>query len=107
MGQKFSKDKLPLYTVIFEQFPLAIKEIAKCSLAGHKKYPEDTDWSNFRRVKNAVSEYRNAAIRHIMEKGINKDMEEYHPVLHEAQAIWNLLAALEIELESKERQNGN
>lgn len=100
-GQKFSEGKLACYTVLFEQFPLAIKEVIKCSQAGHNKYPEDKDWSNFRRVENPVFQYRNAAIRHLFEKGINKDMLEYGEVLHEAQVIWNLLAALQIELENK------
>lgn len=43
IGQKFSQDKLPIHTVVFEQFPNAIKEVVKCSLAGHKKYPNDVD----------------------------------------------------------------
>ena len=40
-GQKFSQDKIPAYTVIFQQFPKAIQEVIKCSQAGHKKYPDD------------------------------------------------------------------
>lgn len=98
-GQKFSQNKLPLHKVIFEQFPLALQEVCKCSEAGHKKYPNDVDWMNFKRVENPVFQYRNAAIRHLMEKGVNQDMLEYGNITHEAQAIWNLLAALEIELE--------
>ncbi len=27
IGQKFSQDKLPIHTVVFEQFPNAIKEV--------------------------------------------------------------------------------
>jgi hypothetical protein len=100
-GQKFSDDKIPLFTVIFKQFPNAIREVAKCSQAGHKKYPADTDWMNFKRVENAKESYRNAAIRHLMESGVNQDMKEYGEILHEAQAIWNLLAALELSLEDK------
>lgn len=99
-GQKFSDDKLPLYTVIFKQFPLALQEVAKCSQAGHKKYPNDTDWMNFKRVGDAENQYLNAAIRHLMEEGINQDMLEYGEILHEAQCIWNLLCSLQIKLEN-------
>lgn len=101
-GQKFSEGKLAFYTVMFEQFPNALKEVVKCSQAGHSKYPSDVDWKNFKRVGNPIFQYRNAAIRHLFEKGINQDMLEYGNILHEAQAIWNLLAALEIELQQKQ-----
>lgn len=100
-GQKFSQNKIPAYTVIFQQFPNAIQEVIKCSQAGHKKYPDDIDWKNFERVKNAENEYLNAAIRHLFEEGINQDMIEFGNVLHEAQVIWNLLARLEIKLKNK------
>ena len=47
-GIKNDKGKLPYYTVLFKQFPLAIKEVIKCSSAGHNKYKEtDLDWQNF------------------------------------------------------------
>lgn len=100
IGQKFSQDKLPIYTVVFEQFPNAIKEVVKCSLAGHKKYPNDIDWRNFERVPDAQNQYLNAALRHMFETGINQDMIEYENILHEAQVIWNLMARLEIKLKN-------
>lgn len=100
-GQKFSEGKLPLYTVIAEQFPLAFKEVAKCSKAGNQKYKLDTDWQNFKRVPNAVHQYRNAALRHMLEEGKVEDMEEFGGMTHKAATIWNLLAALQIELEQE------
>lgn len=100
-GQKWSDDKLPIYTVLFEQFPNAIKEVVKCSQAGHKKYPHDIDWMNFKRVKDAEFQYKNAALRHLGQKGVSEDMLLYGEITHEAQAIWNLLASLEIQLSSK------
>lgn len=99
-GQKFSNDKLPLYTVIFKQFPLALQEVAKCSQAGHKKYPNDVDWMNFKRVEDAENQYLNAAIRHLMEEGINEDMLEYGEITHISQVLWNFLAHLQIKLEN-------
>lgn len=103
-GQKFSDEKVPLYTVIFKQFPKALIEVAKCSQAGNKKYNLDVDWYNFKRVKNAQFQYKNAAIRHLMEDGYNEDMKEYGEILHSSQAIWNLLAALELELEQSQKE---
>ena len=102
LGQKYSKDKLPIYTVIFKQFPNAIREVVKCSQAGHNKYIEtDTYWDNFKHVPDPINQYRNAALRHMGEEGINEDMKEYGKCTHEGQTIWNLLAALEIELSHK------
>ena len=103
-GQKFSDDKLPIYTVLFKQFPDVIQEVIRCSMAGHKKYSNDTDWINFKRVPNAENQYLNAALRHMTEFGYNEDMKEYGMILHEAQVIWNLMAALQIKLDnSKEK----
>lgn len=102
-GQKFSDEKVPLYTVMFKQFPNALQAVAKCSHAGHKKYKEtDQDYMNFLRVPNPEHQYKNAAIRHMMESGVNQDMLEYGECLHEAQAVWNLLCALEIKLRQNE-----
>lgn len=105
IGDKYDKDKLPMHTVLYRQFPLAIKEIVKCSQAGHLKYPNDIDWMNFKRVPDGINRYLNAALRHLNEEGVNIDMKEYLEVLHEAQAIWNLLAALQIKLENKNENN--
>lgn len=100
IGEKYSKDKLPIYTFLM-QFKNALKEVAKCSQAGHNKYPLDKDWKNFERVENAQFEYMNASIRHLFEEGVNQDMLEYGNITHKAQVIWNLLAALEVSLKEE------
>jgi hypothetical protein len=97
-GQKFSDGKIPLYTVLFKQFPNALREVAKCSVAGHIKYPNDVDWMNFKRVKNSDIAYKEAGIRHLTESGVNQDMLQYGLITHEAQVVWNFLADLEINL---------
>ena len=73
------------------QFKHALLEVAKCSQAGHNKYSNDTDWQNFKRVKNPHFEYMNASVRHMLETGVNQDMLEYGKITHEAQSIWNQL----------------
>lgn len=108
VGQKFSEGKLPIYKVLFEQFPNAIQEVVKCSQAGHIKYPNDTDWQNFRRVENP-NHYLDAALRHLLEYSLEKakgnisiDEELLNitgvKVLSLAQVIWNFTAYLEREL---------
>jgi len=104
-GQKFDDGKLPMFTVLFKQFPLAMKEVVRCSQSGHNKYPNDTDWMNFKRVdltKN-TNRYLDAAIRHLIEsKGLlsnDETMTKHGGALHLAQAAWNILAHLEIKLE--------
>ena len=105
-GQKFDDGKLPLFTVLFKQFPNALREVVRCSNSGHNKYPNDTDWMNFKRVDLSKNpdRYLNAGTRHLMEsKGEllwNEDMEEYGGALHLAQSIWNQLAHLELKLNS-------
>lgn len=101
IGVKNDNGKLPYYVVLFEQFPNALKEVIKCSNAGHNKYPTDTDWQNFSRVENANSRYKNAALRHMAETGIVEDMIPYGGMTHEGAVIWNLLADLEITLRNK------
>jgi hypothetical protein len=108
-GQKFDEGKLPMFTVLVKQFPNAVKEIVKCSQAGHIKYPKDIDWLNYRRVDltDNPNRYLDAAVRHLFEsKGelkLNEDMKEYGEVSHLAQVAWNILAHLEIKLNDKTR----
>lgn len=109
-GQKFSKDKLPWYQVIFDQFPLALEEVIRASNGGHLKYLDhgDEDWQNFSRVPDAKNQYLNAAMRHLKESKnhtFDKDMSELDPnIRHLAQFIWNGLAALEVEMRNTPSQ---
>ena len=84
IGHKETEGKLPMYTVIAEQFPLAMEEIAQLSVIGHEKYKEyDEDWQNFSRVPDGLNHYKNAAMRHFLKGEINA-------------AAWNCLAYLEL-----------
>ncbi len=97
-GQKHDKGKLPYYTVLFKQFPAALKEVVKRSNYGHNKYKEtDQDWMNFKRVDNKDNRYLNAAMRHLKDWG--KEDYEASGTSHAGAVIWNLLAQLEKELE--------
>lgn len=99
IGQKHDLEKLPYYTVFFRQFPNALREIVKCSKAGHAKYSEtDKDWMNFTRLENTETRYREAMLRHMTEDGPIEDMKPYGEMTHEAAVAWNALADLENKL---------
>lgn len=101
-GQKNDSDKLPYFTVLFKQFPNAIRELVRCSNAGHQKYSEtDKDWMNFSRVENADTRYKNAGLRHMLESGPVEDMSEYGGMSHEGAVVWNFMADLEIKLRNE------
>ena len=101
-GVKNDAGKLPFYTVLFKQFPLALQEVMKCSQAGHNKYHEtDQDWQNFARVEDKEVRYKNAMLRHMSETGPIEDMVEYGEMTHEAAVVWNALADLETKLRNK------
>ena len=103
-GVKNDNNKLPYYTVLFKQFPLAIKEVVKCSKAGHEKYKEtDTDWQNFARLENAEIRYKEAMIRHMTEEGLVEDMADFGEMTHEGAVIWNALADLETKLRKEKK----
>lgn len=101
-GVKNDKGKLPYYTVLFKQFPLALQEVIKCSYAGNRKYHEtDIDWQNFARVPNAEMRYKDAMLRHMTDSGQVEDMIEYGEMTHEGAVVWNALADLEVKLRKK------
>lgn len=101
-GVKNDSGKLPYYTVLFKQFPNALREVIKCSTAGHNKYHEtDTDWMNFLRLEDADIRYKDAMLRHMTEEGIIEDMIPYGEMTHEAAVVWNALADLEVKLRDK------
>lgn len=98
-GIKNDSDKLPYYTVMFKQFPLALREVIKCSKAGHEKYKEtDQDMQNFSRVPNSETRYKDAMLRHMGETGQVEDMIEFGEMTHEGAVVWNALADLEIKI---------
>ena len=105
-GVKRDNGKLPYYTVLFKQFPLALRAVIECSVAGHNKYHEtDKDWQNFSRLENADTRYKDASLRHMAETGIIEDMIEYGEMTHEAAVVWNLLADLEIKLRKENNES--
>jgi Domain of unknown function (DUF5664) len=84
-------------------FPRALDEVAKVTSAGARKYTEN-GWKN---VPDGINRYMDAFGRHMLAVGKGEVFDTIRdaegniiddPVLHKAQMIWNLMAALELEL---------
>lgn len=97
-GIKTNKNKHQM-SLLFKQFPEALKAIVKCSEYGHNKYKEtDSDFLNFKRVEGGSKTYADAGLRHRLEQG--KDLESNLP--HQYHVAWNALAELELWIQEKE-----
>jgi hypothetical protein len=94
-GQKYNQNKLPI-SIIFKQFPDAIKAIVKCSQYGHNKYKNtDSDFLNFKRVKEGSKAYADAGLRHRMQIGTDEESK----LPHQYHVAWNALAELQLWIE--------
>lgn len=94
IGVKHSKEK-PKLSILFKQFPNALKAIARCSEFGHEKYKEtDQDYLNYSRVEGGSDNYADAGLRHRTETGVSEEsgLPHYYHV------AWNALAELELKL---------
>lgn len=75
-------------------FSRALEEVAKVTTEGAKKYTPN-GWAS---VPNGEERYMDAFGRHMLAYGSGERVDEQIQCLHKAQMIWNLLAALELEL---------
>jgi hypothetical protein len=91
---KFDDGKLPYFTVLTTQFPLAVKEVVRRSLEGHIKYEKPGEWDNWFKVaeERGVLAYNNALMRHLFQDGEDTELQ------HDAAVAWNALAKLEYKL---------
>ena len=97
-------NKLMGYSGVDRYFPRVLDLLANLSQGGAEKY----DWDGWASVEDGVIRYRNAEWRHrqAIAKGedIDEDISRYapFPVRHEVSRIWNLMAALELELRDED-----
>lgn len=100
---KFDENKLPYYTVLCTQFPLALKEVVNRSLKGHIKYEKGDDWENWYRLgeERGVQSYQNALMRHFFKDGEDSELQ------HDVAVAWNALAILEFKLRKDMYNNDN
>lgn len=91
---KYDSGKL-LAAIPFEDFPLALKEIAKISTYGAVKY-ERSSWKT---VSNKEIRYKDAMFRHLLEMMAGEELDDESKLLHHAHFAWNVLALLQLKLE--------
>lgn len=98
-GMKYDNGKL-LASIPLDDFPRALKEVARISTYGAKKY-ERASWLG---VPDAITRYRDALVRHQLEFSIHgrDSVDEESGLLHLAHFAWNALAILELELRLNE-----
>ena len=93
-GSKFDNGKNRI-GLLFTDFAIALKEIAKVATFGAKKYSDH----NWRLVDNKKKRYQDALSRHILDYfEDNNSLDDESKVLHLAHAGWNILSLLVIQL---------
>lgn len=85
---------------LLEDFGLALVSVAEVLSFGAKKYSP----GGWQHVPDGESRYRDAAWRHLLIRR-HEERDQESGLLHDAQVIWNFLAALELKLRA-ERESG-
>jgi len=90
------RKRQPVYSGVLKYFPLALKEVSKCSLAGNEQHHADKPlhWDKTKSFDN-----EDALVRHLIDHSINP--EDTDGILHLSKVAWRALAALEIYLEKQ------
>ena len=93
---KDNRKGIPVYSGVLAYFPDALKEVAKCSLAGQKQHNQGDKlyWD-----KNKSFDNEDALVRHLIDHSKNPVDED--GVLHLAKVAWRALASLQIYLENR------
>ena len=94
--EKNVRKGMPVYSGVLNYFPDALKEVAKCSLAGQKQHNQGDKlyWD-----KNKSFDNEDALVRHLIDHSKNPVDED--GVLHLAKVAWRALASLQIYLENR------
>ena len=93
--EKDDRKSMPVYSGVITYFPDALKEVAKCSLAGQKQHNQGDKlyWD-----KNKSFDNEDALVRHLIDHSKNPVDED--GILHLAKVSWRALASLQIYLEN-------
>jgi hypothetical protein len=92
-GAKLDAGKLQPWLCI-AGFSRALAAVAKVTTVGAVKYTPN-GWMS---VSNGPERYMEGFARHMLKLGAGETLDTDTGCLHKAQMIWNLLAALELEL---------
>ena len=87
---------MPVFSGVLTYFPDALKEVAKCSLAGQKQHNQGDKlyWD-----KNKSFDNEDALVRHLIDH--SKNPVDDDGILHLAKVAWRALASLQIYLENR------
>ncbi len=98
---KQNAGKSPVFQGCFAYFPRALKAVAMVSQYGKTKYK--APWTKKGWLQVAEGDLLDAQCRHILDRVIEGDVNHTDgDVLHQAQVVWEALAALEISLRAEE-----
>lgn len=102
VGMKYDNGKL-MASIPLDDFPRAIKAVARISTYGAKKYAR----SSWVTVPDAKTRYRDAMVRHQLEMSVHglRSRDTESNLMHLAHFAWNALAILELELREMELNN--
>jgi len=101
-GQKYDAGKPPAWRGLATYFPRALLAVAEVSGFGYEKYKE---WNGWRKVANGDQRYADALLRHTLARASGETFDPESKLRHAAQAAWNALAVLELELNATEKVN--
>tara|TARA_R110000744_G_scaffold48989_1_gene106686 strand:+ start:407 stop:703 length:297 start_codon:yes stop_codon:yes gene_type:complete len=95
MTEAEQRKEYPIYSGVLMYFPDAIKEVAKCSMAGNRQHHKDKPlhWD-----RSKSPDHLDAMTRHSIDHGINP--VDTDGQLHLAKTAWRALAALQMHLET-------
>jgi len=93
---KDNRKGIPVYSGVLTYFPDALKEVAKCSLAGQKQHNQGDKlyWDKSKSLSN-----EDALVRHLIDH--SKNPVDDDGVLHLAKVAWRALASLQIYLDNR------
>ena len=97
-GAKDDSDKVDL-TLITEDMPRALIEIAKVGMSGLKKGYSRGGWLS---VPNGIRRYKAAQMRHGLKPSMGEEHDLESGLSHLAHEAWNAMAKLELYLRSQE-----
>lgn len=100
-GSKLDAGKPPVTRGLLDYFPRGCLEVSRVSAKGAEKY----SWKGWESVPDGVNRYLDAAGRHLVYRGIDGETDRDTGLLHLAQLAWNSLAALELYLREKEKND--
>ena len=95
-GAKLDAGKVDVLKGAIRYFPEALKDVARLSEVGARKY----SWQGWRAVPDGISRYGSALLRHLLhgDESIDNDTG----LLHATAVAWNALARLELILAERD-----